>query len=100
MRRRVSGAMPTLNHDGGDVVVLEEGGSSVMVRQVPLTQMESPSWASERKVGSEEVEMVREVPEPPVAEGSRGRRDVTAVETGEKVDQDCDALVYRLRRWE
>ena len=40
-----------------------------MVRQVPLTLMESPRWASLR-IGVQ-FEIVREVPLPPVEEGSR-----------------------------
>ena len=50
-----------------------------MVRQVPLTLMESPRAASERNVGSEVGVMVRDVPLPPVEVESRGRREVTAV---------------------
>ena len=41
MRRRVSGATPTVKDVGLNVVI---------VRQVPLMAIESPSWASERKV--------------------------------------------------
>ncbi len=52
MRRRVSGATPT---------VKEVGVKEVMVRQVPFMEMESPRWASsKRKVG---VVIVRVVPE-------------------------------------
>ena len=52
-----------------------------MVRQVPLTLMESPREASERKVGCEVGVMVREVPSPPPPEsvGAEGMREVTAV---------------------
>lgn len=56
MRRRVSGATPTLK---------VEVSNSVTVRQVPLTDMLSPSWQSPRM--SEAPEMVREVPPPPLA---------------------------------
>lgn len=44
-----------------------------MVRQVPLTLMESPRWASVRISG--QSEMVREVPLPPDVLGSREARE-------------------------
>ena len=54
-----------------------EGESSVMVRQVPFTEMLSPSLASERMSGHEAI--VRLVPEPPAVEGSWGVRvEITA----------------------
>lgn len=73
VRRRVSGAQPTLKNHEDSGPVLE---NSVMVRQVPFTEMLSPRAASGRMVGQEE--MVRDVPEPPVAEESRGLSSVTA----------------------
>jgi len=74
VRRRVSGETPTLNHNGGGPS--SGGESSVMVRQMPLMEMESPSAASLRIVGH--CESVREVPPPPVAVESRADRFVTA----------------------
>jgi hypothetical protein len=64
VRRRVSGATPTLK---------DVASCSVMVRQVPFTEMESPRWASVRISG--QSEMVREVPLPPEELGSRGVRE-------------------------
>lgn len=51
VRRRVSGATPTTK---------ESLSNAVTVRQVPLTDMESPRWQSPRISDAEE--MVREVP--------------------------------------
>lgn len=48
--------MPTVNWGVGVVVKV------TTVRQTPLTAMESPRWASERRVEVEGREMVREVP--------------------------------------
>jgi len=73
VRRRVSGAHPTLKYQVDSGPVLEK---SVMVRQVPFTEMLSPSWASGRMVGHEE--MVRVVPAPPEEVESRGLSSVTA----------------------
>lgn len=66
MRRSVSGDTPTVK------VV---GVKAVMVRQVPLMEMESPRWASSRrKVG---VVIVRVVPVS--GEGSRAEMAVLGV---------------------
>lgn len=54
VRRNVSGATPNLN----DVSLKE-----VIVRHVPLMQIESPRWASERRSWLGGV-MVRSVPSP------------------------------------
>ena len=51
---------------------------SVIVRQVPFTEMESPRAASERMVGQEV--MVREVPVAPEALASREFNSLTTVE--------------------
>jgi hypothetical protein len=59
VRRRVSGATPT---------VKEESVKEVTVRQVPLTLMESPSLQSTRTGAA--LEMVRVVP-PDASEGLR-----------------------------
>lgn len=67
MRRSVSGETPTLKLD-------EE--NSVTVRQVPLTEMESPRWQSVRM--SAQSEMVREVPPPPEADASSWLSSETA----------------------
>lgn len=70
MRRRVSGAQPTVKDH------FEESGSvlekEVMVRQVPFMEIEAPSSASGRMVGQEVI--VRVVPEVAPAEGSDGVR--------------------------
>lgn len=50
---------------------------SVTVRQVPFTEIESPSWASERMVEQEEI--VSDVPPPPEDVESRELSSVTAV---------------------
>ena len=63
---------------GFDVDVGVGGGvkSSVMVRHVPLQDILSPIFASERMVGQEVI--VRDVPAPPVVLESRGRSwDIT-----------------------
>lgn len=74
VRRRVSGAHPTLKyHDDSSPLLL----NSVMVRQVPFTEIESPRIASPRIV--EQEEMVREVPPPPEDVESREFSSVTAV---------------------
>jgi hypothetical protein len=59
VRRRVSGATPT---------VKVESVKAVTVRQVPLTLMESPSWQSMRTGAA--LEMTRVVP-PDASEGLR-----------------------------
>ena len=68
MRRSVSGEMPSLK---------EEESNSVIVRHVPFTDMESPREASVRM--SAQLDIVIEVPEPPVRVASCWRRDETAV---------------------
>lgn len=60
-----------------------------MVRQVPFTEMESPSCASPRMV--EHDEMVRDVPPPPEDVESRELSSVTA---GEQV---LDGSMYRIK---
>lgn len=62
--------------------------NSVTVRHVPLTEMLSPSWTSVRI--EEQLEMVREVPFPPVDEESRGRSAVTAA--GVSMDDERDEV--------
>ena len=74
VRRRVSGAAPILKyHDDSSPLLL----NSVMVRQVPLTETESPSWASSRI--EEHFPMVRDVPPPPEEVESKELSSVTAV---------------------
>lgn len=53
VRRRVSGAMPTVKECGVKVTT---------VRQTPLMAMLSPSWQSERRVEVEGMVIVRDVP--------------------------------------
>lgn len=67
VRRRVSGATPTLN---------EDLSNSVTVKHVPLTEIESPNAASPKI--SAQSDMVKEVPFPPDVEGSSCCRLVTA----------------------
>ena len=69
VRRRVSGAMPTLK--------AEVPCSSVMVRHVPLMAMLSPRSAPERKVVVPGVMRALQ-PEPPVEVASCWRREVMA----------------------
>ena len=71
VRRSVSGDIPTLK-------VFSALENSVMVRHVPLMEMESPRAASARNEGRSEVAMVREVPEPPELVESRSCSVVTA----------------------
>lgn len=66
VRRRVSGAMPTVKVGGAGV-------KEVTVRQTPLMAMLSPRWQSVRRGEVDGREMVREVP--PV--WSVGLRSVT-----------------------
>jgi hypothetical protein len=56
VRRKVSGAAPILK---------EEEVKEVTVRQVPFTEMESPSWQSVRMEAQSEIVIV--VPPPEVA---------------------------------
>lgn len=74
VRRKVSGAAPILKYH---VDLSPWLLNSVMVRHVPLTEMESPRCASPRM--SAQLEMVREVPPPPEEVLSRELSSVTAV---------------------
>ena len=71
MRRSVSGEMPTTKA----TCFSEAGSKDVMVRQVPLMLILSPSLASSRI--SAQSEMVREVPPPPAEVSSWGWRAET-----------------------
>lgn len=71
-RRNVSGAIPTLKEAGG------WEGRSVIVRQVPFTQILSPSLAFCRTSPASDI--VKDVPPPPDVEMSRGSSAVTAVD--------------------
>ena len=87
VRRRVSGAMPTLK---------EDGVKDVMVRQVPLTEMESPRAASSRIAEALEIVMVQ--PPPPSLEPSWGMTSEIAMKnisaTGEWLEQDVELGPY------
>jgi len=63
--------MPTLKESPSE-------GSSVTVRQVPLTQIESPSFASCRI--ERQFEIVKEYPPPPEDVLSRGEMEEIAME--------------------
>lgn len=96
MRRRVSGAQPTVKDH------FEESGSvlekEVMVRQVPFMEIEAPSSASGRMVGQEVI--VRVVPEVAPAEGSDGVRFDIAGDCQETIAfVRCTVLRRCLRSW-